>query len=70
MITLTGDGKRGRYFPAGDADGLAEVLAQLHADPAERSAMAQRAHDWVVAERQWSANGHRYAELYTSLRRS
>jgi len=67
---ITGDGKRGRYFPAGDADGLAEVLAQLHADPAERSAMAQRARDWVVAERQWSANGHRYAELYTSLRRS
>jgi len=67
---ITGDGRRGRYFRAGDAGGLADVLAGLHADPAERSAMAQRARDWVVAERQWSANGRRYAELYASLRRS
>lgn len=61
---ITGDGSRGRYFPAGDASGLADVLAELQADPDGRAAMAQRAREWVVAERQWSANGKRYAELY------
>jgi glycosyltransferase involved in cell wall biosynthesis len=66
---VTGDGQRGRYFPAGDAAGLADVLAQLHADPAARAAMAQRAREWVVAERQWSANGKRYADIYARVLR-
>lgn len=64
---ITGDGQRGRYFPAGDAAGLADVLAGLHADPAAGSAMARRAREWVIAERQWSANGKRYAEIYARV---
>lgn len=66
---ITGDGNRGRYFPAGDASGLADVLAELQADPDGRAAMARRAREWVVAERQWSANGRRYAELYAQILR-
>lgn len=64
---VTGDGERGRYFPAGDAGGLTDVLAELHADPDARKAMAEKAREWVVAERQWSANGQRYAEIYQRL---
>jgi glycosyltransferase involved in cell wall biosynthesis len=60
---ITGDG-RGRYFPAGDATGLADVLAELHASPQTLVAMARKARKWVVAERQWSQNGRRYAQIY------
>lgn len=64
---ITGEGDRGRYFPAGDAVGLADVLAELQADPEARAEMAKKAREWVVAERQWSTNGKRYAELYAHL---
>ncbi len=65
---ITGEGERGRYFPAGDATALADVLAELRADPQDRAAMAENAREWVIAERQWSANGRRYAEIYQRLR--
>jgi glycosyltransferase involved in cell wall biosynthesis len=64
---ITGDGERGRHFPAGDGAGLADVLARLEADPAQRAAMAVAARLWVLAERQWSANGRRYADIYARL---
>jgi glycosyltransferase involved in cell wall biosynthesis len=64
---ITGDGERGRHFPAGDGAGLADVLAQLEADPAQREAMAVAARRWVLAERQWRANGRRYADIYARL---
>ena len=64
---ITGDGERGRHFPAGDGAGLADVLAQLEADPAQREAMAVVARRWVLAERQWSANGRRCADIYARL---
>lgn len=67
---ITGDGARGRYFPAEDAVGLADVLADLHANPAERQAMSMKAREWVVAERQWSNNGQRYADIYDRVRRA
>lgn len=61
------DGERGRCFGAGDAASLADVLAELYADPGQRADLAERARDWVVRERQWSANGHRYAEIYARV---
>lgn len=64
---VTGDGERGRYFAAGDGEALADVLADLQADPASRAELAERAREWVVAERQWSTNGKRYAEIYRDL---
>jgi glycosyltransferase involved in cell wall biosynthesis len=64
---VTGDGVRGRYFTAGDGEALADVLADLQADPAARAELAERAREWVVAERQWFTNGERYAELYHVL---
>jgi glycosyltransferase involved in cell wall biosynthesis len=67
---LTGDGTRGRHFPAGDATALADVLAELAADSGSRTALAQRAREWVIAKRQWAKNGDRYVALYDSLQRS
>jgi glycosyltransferase involved in cell wall biosynthesis len=64
---ITGEGKRGRYFRAGDSGSLTEVLKELHADPAERARLAADGRDWVVAERQWSANGARYAAIYAEV---
>lgn len=64
---ITGEGRRGRYFRAGDPDALAEVLADLHADTAERARLSEAGREWVVAERQWSSNGARYAAIYADV---
>lgn len=61
------DGERGRCFGAGDAASLADVLAELYADPGQCADLAERARDWVIRERQWSANGSRYAEIYARV---
>lgn len=61
---IIADGKRGRSFAAGDPAALADVLKGLHDDPAARSSLATSARDWVVNERGWQANGHRYVDLY------
>ena len=60
-------GDRGRWFPTGDARALGEVLAALQADPDSRAAMAARAREWVVAERQWSHNADRYRRVYDEV---
>jgi glycosyltransferase involved in cell wall biosynthesis len=65
---VTGDGQRGRYFRTGDASSLTDVLADLYEAPEERSRLAAAARQWVVAERQWSANGRRYSEIYDAVR--
>jgi glycosyltransferase involved in cell wall biosynthesis len=64
---IIGDDQRGRSFRAGDAADLAAVLAELHADPASRTQLATQARAWVIAERQWSANGRRYAQVYSKV---
>ncbi|WP_380165936.1 glycosyltransferase family 4 protein [Jannaschia sp. R86511] len=64
---ITGDGSRGATFRAGDADSLAQALLDLHADPQRRAALAAAGREWVVAERQWSANGARYREVYDQV---
>ena len=64
---ITGDGERGLSFPAGNAEALASVLAELEADPAKRESIATRARSWVISERQWTTHGKRYAEMYERL---
>ena len=64
---IIGDGQRGRSFPAADSASLAAVLAELSENAAGRAQLAARARAWVVAERQWSANGKRYADLYSRV---
>jgi len=68
LMELIGDGERGVAFAAGDGVALADVLADLRTDPDRRAKLAASARQWVVAERQWAANGQRYAELYHRLR--
>jgi glycosyltransferase involved in cell wall biosynthesis len=68
LLEIIGDGERGLSFSAGNAESLASVLSDLEANPDRRKAMATRGRDWVVSERQWTANGKRYGELYERLR--
>jgi glycosyltransferase involved in cell wall biosynthesis len=58
------DGERGRSFKAGDALSLADVLTELYRDKGQRAELAERALNWVRRERQWNANGGRYADVY------
>ncbi|QFG70027.1 glycosyltransferase family 4 protein [Ornithinimicrobium pratense] len=67
LLEVIGDGERGWSYPAGDAPALARLLQRLAADPARRAAVAARARDWVVQERTWAGNAHRYAALYGSV---
>jgi glycosyltransferase involved in cell wall biosynthesis len=67
LLEIIGDGERGVTFAAGDSAALTDVLDGLRTDPDRRAKLAASARQWVVAERQWAANGHRYAKLYHRL---
>ncbi|MEK0312346.1 glycosyltransferase family 4 protein [Cohnella sp. 56] len=51
---LVQDGDTGLLCPPGDADAFASALARLHADPALRSAISDRAHAFAAAQ-DWNA---------------
>jgi glycosyltransferase involved in cell wall biosynthesis len=59
--------ERGLVFPVGDVAALEAVLGRLIDHPELGPKLAAAARDWVIAERTWSANGPRYAELYRSV---
>ncbi len=56
-----------RTVPAGDSAALGEALRELLADPAARSAMAERARAAAAGPYSWDAIAHRTLELYRSL---
>ncbi len=56
-----------RTVPAGDSAALGEALRQLLADPAARSAMAERARAAAAGPYSWDAIAQRTLELYRSL---
>ncbi|NUL48783.1 glycosyltransferase [Cellulosimicrobium funkei] len=56
--------ERGHTFAAGDADSLAEAVAGLLADPAERRRLGVAGRRWIEQERQWKHNGPRYGDVY------
>ncbi|MFC7402662.1 glycosyltransferase family 4 protein [Citricoccus sp. GCM10030269] len=58
---------RGRTFRAEDVDSLADVVAELLADPAERERLGRAGRTWIEDERQWKHNGPRYAEVFDRL---
>lgn len=64
---ITGDGTRGASFRTGDVDSLVAELEALHGDPERRRRLGEAGRAWVVAERQWSANGERYRRVYASV---
>ncbi|OAB86532.1 hypothetical protein AWH69_14510 [Janibacter melonis] len=69
LTEIIGDGARGVPFAAGDAGALADVLAELHADPERRARLGVSGRRWVSAERSWSANGPRYQAVYDAVLR-
>lgn len=64
LLEIVGDGRRGASFPAGDADALAQVLADLAADPARRERLAHEGREWVLEHRTWRAAAARYQQVY------
>jgi glycosyltransferase involved in cell wall biosynthesis len=56
-----------RTVPAGDSAALGEALRELLADPAARSAMAERAGAAAAGPYSWDAIAQRTLELYRSL---
>lgn len=56
-----------RLVPPGDADALAEALAELVADPAERERLARAAAGAVAGDLGWDAIAGRTLELYAAL---
>lgn len=56
--------RRGLTFPVGDVTALAETIARLLKDPAERQRLGAAGREWVEAERQWVHNGPRYDRAY------
>ncbi|WP_299450874.1 glycosyltransferase family 4 protein [uncultured Serinicoccus sp.] len=64
LLEVVGGGERGATFPPGDAEALADVLAELLHDPARRAEMARSARAWVREHRTWSAIATRYDEVY------
>ena len=64
LLEIVGDGQRGASFPAGDADALAQVLADLAADPGRRERLARAGREWVLEHRTWRAAAARYRQVY------
>lgn len=64
---ITGGGSRGASFQTGDSGSLADEVHALHQDPERRRRLGAAGREWVVAERQWSANGDRYRRIYDNL---
>jgi glycosyltransferase involved in cell wall biosynthesis len=67
LVEMIVEGETGRSFEPEDPCALADALEALIDDPAERRRLGSAARDWVVANRTWAENGHRYLELYRRL---
>lgn len=58
---------RGHVFAVEDAHSLTDAIAELLADPAERTRLGQAGRAWIEAERQWNQNGPRYRRVYDEV---
>jgi glycosyltransferase involved in cell wall biosynthesis len=67
LLEIVQDGTTGRTFPPEDSAALADQLDALIDNPAERRRLGEAARAWVLAERTWAQNGHRYLDLYRRL---
>ncbi|HNP37179.1 MAG TPA: glycosyltransferase, exosortase A system-associated [Woeseiaceae bacterium] len=54
----------GFLFPPGDTDALAQAIGDLLSSPDMLTCVTDRAHDWIVRERNWTATNARYVEIY------
>lgn len=61
--------ERGLAFAPDDAVGLADAVQRLFDDPDLAARIGAAGRQWVVANRQWSMNGPRYAEAFAEAKR-
>ncbi|WP_130449920.1 glycosyltransferase [Zhihengliuella halotolerans] len=61
------DGRRGLLFEAGNAEALAEKLAELFEDESLRADIGRTARWWAVHERSWTAVAERVAAAHEPL---
>ena len=64
LVEIAPDGVRGLSYRTESAEGLAQAVGRLMDDPGLAERLAAAGHDWVIAERTWSANGPRWNEAY------
>ena len=67
LAELVDHGRTGLLVPAEDPAALANALARLAADPAERARLGAAGRQWALATRTWEANARRYRDLYDRL---
>lgn len=67
LAELVDHGRTGLLVPAEDPAALADALARLAADPAERARLGAAGRQWALATRTWEANARRYRDLYDRL---
>lgn len=58
---------RGRSFPPGDAEALADTLEGLYLNPDWRETMVENAYSWVAEHRTWRSNGERYVSEFAKI---
>jgi len=67
LAEIVDDGETGLLFEKGDVEDLAAKLERLVLDSDLRKALGERAREWVIRERSWSAVARRVEELYREL---
>ncbi len=60
-------GETGLTFRPEDPLDLADRIRELLDDPGLRQQLGRQGREWVLSERTWAANGHRYRALYERL---
>ena len=64
LVEIAEPDQRGLAFAAGNAAALADAIERLMDAPALAARIGEAGREWVVRERSWSANGHRFREVY------
>ncbi|MFG6551031.1 glycosyltransferase family 4 protein [Sulfitobacter sp. M21595] len=67
MLELVCDGETGFVFEADNAQDLADTLQRVTESAEAIPALIERAHEFVLEERSWHANGLKYKALYSQL---
>ena len=61
------NGKTGRLYPAGDAQGLSNIIQELLEDESIRTELGNNAQSWIVENRTWKSVVNKMSPVYEEL---